>query len=190
MFLRLIGSVSSRKYSHPLFRRLLRSHRAELRLCALRYSWCGLRMTPSAITFTIADLQLSIQVDSRIFNQKAGYVTLLHGDNGAGKTTFIERIMIPKAEASGQQILFLGSDRELATLAIRSWLAIRGAPKAAPDGRHGIANVLREPLTAIEFESLGLTMSSIGTVIMDEFSDELELVMQRIPPTWFKTHGG
>jgi ABC-type cobalamin/Fe3+-siderophores transport system ATPase subunit len=68
------------------------------------------------------DLVFRLDSEIRLTTKSIYYLT---GENGAGKTTFLEQVCVPKLKRAGARYIFLGSDFPIQVLTMRTWVAIR-----------------------------------------------------------------
>lgn len=136
--------------------------------------------TPSK-QHSFADFPFTINVHEHPLDYNAGILYKISGDNGAGKTSFIERILIPQLENTNICTLYLGSDKELVSITIRSWLRLntsawRGFPTRSP------ASLLHDQLGEGELRAL-FEAKQFGAVIIDEYASDVAAILSVIPET-------
>lgn len=112
-------------------------------------------MMISRNNYRLQDRNLNFDlVDDFDFNAKACYY--LRGDNGFGKTSFLEKIVIPAFNAAGRQFLYIGQDIRTQLYTLRAFLSMQG---------HKISGTSEYELIEIWIRQ-GL---SARTFILDEF---------------------
>jgi hypothetical protein len=130
-------------------------------------------LRPGLFTTTRPDLGF------RVFNEiplEPGHGYMITGDNGCGKTTFLEKILLPALESCGHSYFYLGADLHMARAALVASLAFRRyrkrLPLVDPDLRERdsltrlVATALREsgPIRAVILDEYP---ESIGTLLSD-----------------------
>ena len=60
---------------------------------------------------------------------------LLQGQNGIGKSTFMEQVLLPALDAAAVPYLYLGQDLRLQLFTLRALMAVKGALQADGDMR-------------------------------------------------------
>jgi hypothetical protein len=112
----------------------------------------------AAGTYPVAHAGLRYVLD-RDLSLPPGSRLRLRGENGAGKTTFLEHVLIP-ALRGRHRVLYLSQDMELQQNTIRATLALMNLP--VPDGLPA--------LTAEWIETSGCR----DVIILDEFDKYLD----------------
>jgi len=122
-------------------------------------------------------------LDSRIDFTKRGAAILVGGTNGAGKTSFLERVLVPKLEGLKKKVLFLGSDHSVATAMLRVWIRLmRKTPnRSNSKTRRHASHILFDPLEAEELSALLAGENGFNVVILDEFTSEISTFIKNIP---------
>ena len=69
----------------------------------------------------------------------AGSTVQVMGDNGAGKTVFLERVPLPRLEEQGRRVFFVAQDLALQAHVLAATLAAQGMPAPRAQGALGAA---------------------------------------------------
>ena len=88
------------------------------------------------------NLVLDLQGDMDVANGRAIYY--LCGENGVGKTTFLEQVLIPALQQADLPFLYLGQDMGMQLYTLRASLAMAGHGLASLDESQMIRLWLRE----------------------------------------------
>ena len=85
--------------------------------------------------YTLSDrgLQLDIEETLDLSGQRCRYV--LVGDNGTGKTSFLEKILIPALDSHRVEFLYIGQDIRYQLYTLRALLATMGLTVIGADER-------------------------------------------------------
>ncbi|HMG47429.1 MAG TPA: hypothetical protein VK614_08220 [Allosphingosinicella sp.] len=110
----------------------------------------------------------------------------LTGENGSGKTTFVERILLPALRKNDQSAFYLGADVEIARFSMLASLAVRRTVQRREDLYDGN----EPPLTGIArtARAIVLEMGNAQALVIDEYKENLRefLALQISPqPTLF-----
>ncbi|MBC7354769.1 MAG: hypothetical protein JG774_1264 [Desulfomicrobiaceae bacterium] len=76
----------------------------------------------------------------------AGSIVQVLGDNGAGKTVFLEHVLLPRLEEQGLQVFFVAQDLALQAHVLAAALAAQGTP--APRARGPLVEAWAGPAGA------------------------------------------
>ena len=132
--------------------------------------------------YTLSDrgLQLDIEETLDLSGQRCRYV--LVGDNGTGKTSFLEKILIPALDSHRVEFLYIGQDIRYQLYTLRALLATMGLTVIGADERELLRVWAAHSPTA-------------RVLIMDEFDKyyaDCEFMFQwtkeSIQSTFFVTH--
>ena len=85
----------------------------------------------------------------------------LQGQNGIGKTTFLERVLLPALDDAAVSYLYLGQDLRLQLFTLKALMAVKGARQADTDMRTLIKHWIEQSASA-------------RVLLMDEFDKYFE----------------
>ena len=122
-------------------------------------------------THVAAQAGLRFHLDAHLALPPKSWLTL-EGENGAGKSTFLEQVLIPGIRAS-HSILYLAQDMELERTTMAATLALLGhdAPTAIPDLAQAWieASACRDTIILDEFDKY-LDPARMAALNLDAFS--------------------
>ena len=106
--------------------------------------------------YSIESRNLKFEVVEDLNFHKNGRCFFVRGDNGLGKTSFLEKIIIPALKADGLSCLYIGQDIRTQLYTLRALLSTRGVRVSDSD--------------EVELFRLWIQGSqSAGVLILDEF---------------------
>ncbi len=93
---------------------------------------------------------ISYQLSKDLNPMSDNHIWLVGGQNGVGKTLFIEEILIPSLKNDAVSFFFVGQDFEVQSLTLRASIAVLGLSKA----KKGDFDLIMQTATQLPNESL------------------------------------